>query len=434
MAILIDQLTLGELKILAIDSDPRTGGGYAAEIGSYATINNQGSPVGQFYLKVGAGNTDWNLLATEESNGTVQSGVARRLALYPQTDNLVDDVLVENSQDVTVDIVAQPTRTAPINYQVPNPGDAVTAADFVLTEGIQTINGDKTFGDDVTIQGDLTVNGTLTSINTVNTTITDKLITLNKNGAAASGSGVGFEIEEDALITGYFKTDSTRLMMLMKVPAGFEAALDLTALSADRAVQFQDRSGYMALQTPAALTQGSVMFVDAGLKLEQDNANFFWDDSNNRLGIGTPSPADTLHVAGNVRVSGSGSTVRLLAESDFTISQATVATTDATATTAATVAVPTNSSMLLEVRVVGRRTGGSSGAAGDAAHYIRTARLKNVAGTVTLHNLQSDYTSEDQTGWNGTITVTGTNALVRVTGAANNNITWEVTVLKMIVD
>jgi hypothetical protein len=90
--------------------------------------------------------------------------------------------------------------------------------------------------------------------------------------------------------------------------------------------------------------------------------------------------------------------------------------------------------MLIEVRMIGRRTSGSAGAAGDAAHYIRTARLKNVAGTVTLHNLQSDYTSEDQASWNGTLDVSGTTVRARVNGAANNNVTWEATVLRMTLD
>lgn len=43
-------------------------------------------------------------------------------------------------------------------------------------------------------------------------------------------------------------------------------------------------------------TQGSVLFLGAAGVLAQDNANFFWDDSNNRLGIGTASPSFALHV------------------------------------------------------------------------------------------------------------------------------------------
>jgi len=44
-------------------------------------------------------------------------------------------------------------------------------------------------------------------------------------------------------------------------------------------------------------TQGSVVFQGAS-GLTQDNPNFFWDDSLNRLGIGTSSPISTLAIKG----------------------------------------------------------------------------------------------------------------------------------------
>lgn len=45
-------------------------------------------------------------------------------------------------------------------------------------------------------------------------------------------------------------------------------------------------------------TVGSVPYVSASGILNQDAGQFFWDATNNRLGIGTASPAVTLHVAG----------------------------------------------------------------------------------------------------------------------------------------
>ena len=48
--------------------------------------------------------------------------------------------------------------------------------------------------------------------------------------------------------------------------------------------------------TLPALTSGSVLFSN-GTTIAQDNAQFFWDDTNNRLGIGTTSPTARLHVA-----------------------------------------------------------------------------------------------------------------------------------------
>ncbi len=46
-------------------------------------------------------------------------------------------------------------------------------------------------------------------------------------------------------------------------------------------------------------TAGSVVFAGASGVYTQDNANFFWDDTNNRLGIGTASPVNPLDVVAN---------------------------------------------------------------------------------------------------------------------------------------
>lgn len=53
------------------------------------------------------------------------------------------------------------------------------------------------------------------------------------------------------------------------------------------------------------LTPGSVAFAGAGGALSQDNAAFFWDATNDRLGIGTGSPLDRLHVVGSAGATGS---------------------------------------------------------------------------------------------------------------------------------
>lgn len=59
-------------------------------------------------------------------------------------------------------------------------------------------------------------------------------------------------------------------------------------------------------------TVGSVLFVGTGPVIQQDNANFFWDDTNNALGIGTTTPFGTVVGMGlsanekGVRVKGTG--------------------------------------------------------------------------------------------------------------------------------
>jgi hypothetical protein len=60
--------------------------------------------------------------------------------------------------------------------------------------------------------------------------------------------------------------------------------------------------GFTPFQLPA-LTSGSVLFSN-GTTIAQDNAQLFWDDTNNRLGIGTNAPAYGLDVNGTARVSG----------------------------------------------------------------------------------------------------------------------------------
>jgi hypothetical protein len=57
--------------------------------------------------------------------------------------------------------------------------------------------------------------------------------------------------------------------------------------------------------TSTAFTTGSVVFSGASGTYTEDNASFFWDDTNNRLGIGTASPTAPLTVFGNTNI-GSG--------------------------------------------------------------------------------------------------------------------------------
>jgi hypothetical protein len=53
------------------------------------------------------------------------------------------------------------------------------------------------------------------------------------------------------------------------------------------------------LTITTALTSGSVPFIGASGALTQDNANLFFDDTNNRLGIATASPTTPLDVFGS---------------------------------------------------------------------------------------------------------------------------------------
>ncbi len=49
----------------------------------------------------------------------------------------------------------------------------------------------------------------------------------------------------------------------------------------------------------SSFTNGSIPFISSGVFTE-DNSNLFWDTTNFRLGIGTSTPAVTLHVNGSI--------------------------------------------------------------------------------------------------------------------------------------
>jgi len=61
--------------------------------------------------------------------------------------------------------------------------------------------------------------------------------------------------------------------------------------------------------TIPTLTAGSVLFSN-GTTIAQDNANFFWDDTNNRLGIGTAVPLNKLDIVSSTNNSFDAITLR----------------------------------------------------------------------------------------------------------------------------
>lgn len=73
----------------------------------------------------------------------------------------------------------------------------------------------------------------------------------------------------------------------------------LSNVTSDIQGQFNIRSASSTTFTGAGLTEGSVLFASAtSPDVREDNSNFFWDNSNGRLGLGTSSPSSTLHILG----------------------------------------------------------------------------------------------------------------------------------------
>lgn len=104
-------------------------------------------------------------------------------------------------------------------------------------------------------------------------------------------------------------TGASTLASLSVTGASSLSTLDVSGASTFASISVSGTSALTAvtasnltmsgLVTLSALTAGSVLFVGSSKQIAQDNTNFFWDDTNNRLGVGTNAPQVPLHVVGS---------------------------------------------------------------------------------------------------------------------------------------
>ena len=92
--------------------------------------------------------------------------------------------------------------------------------------------------------------------------------------------------------------------ILERLAVGDDGQFIVAEATADTGLQWS------STLTLSGMTEGSVTFINASSQLAEDNTNFFWDDTNNRLGIGTNTPGTELDVAGDISVGGSNNELR----------------------------------------------------------------------------------------------------------------------------
>jgi len=136
--------------------------------------------------------------------------------------------------------------------------------------------------------------------------------------------------------------------------------------------------------------------------------------ASGHVGIGTGDPISTLHVNGTFQIG---------VPSVYRIFQGTTTTSDDSATNIQTIETASDTSYLLEVRVIGRRTSGS-GDAGDTGTYIRCVTVKNIGGTVSFGTPTDIHTDVDGAWGAVSFFASSNNLNVRVTGASGVNISW----------
>ena len=85
----------------------------------------------------------------------------------------------------------------------------------------------------------------------------------------------------------------------------YEIALTAQDPNQDYTITLPAQTGTVGLLANS-LTSGGIMFASNTYTMSQDASNLFWDDTNNRLGIGTNSPSYPLDVLGAIRTGGNG--------------------------------------------------------------------------------------------------------------------------------
>lgn len=188
-------------------------------------------------------------------------------------------------------------------------------------------------------------------------------------------------------------------------------------------------SGNVAINYASGAVSGTKFYVDGGLtasntyalRIDGDGVGILNIQNNGLSGFGITSPLAKVHIFGG--------TINQRLEPVANVTEDTtgntVNTTDNTVTAIETFSIPTDTVIMIESYVTCRKTGGAGlGVTGEGNGYIRTVKAKNVGGVVTIGVVQSSFTSEDINVFDVTFTVSGTNVLLNVTGANNDNVTW----------
>lgn len=161
--------------------------------------------------------------------------------------------------------------------------------------------------------------------------------------------------------------------------------------------------------TATAFTVGSVVFAGTSGVYSQKNANLFWDNTNNRLGIGTAIPTDTLSLGGQQNwVTGLGAMTHLLGPTDQSFAIAAAQSPAGVATLAGHALTLAASAAIAGTSTPGAAAGGNvTITAGSAASFTSG---NAAGGNLTL-----------TTGVNVGGSATGTLSLATPTGITNGS-------------
>lgn len=396
---LLDLITVGNQQIIVVDANP-TITGVAAPTGSLILLSD-GSGT---YIKTNTGDTNWSKsvtaanLADITTVGTITSGTWQGTPIANAY--LATALTGKTYNGLTV------TATT----------GTLTMSTFTLTAtGNGSISGTNTGDQTITLTSEATGSGTGSfAVTLTNSAVIGKVLTGYTSGAGtvAATDTILQAIQKlngniAALVTGVSSVSGTTNRITST--GGATPVIDISAAYV----------GQTSITTLGTIATGTI---------------------SNTVTINAKDSLFTLQAVGDTTKQAVFSLVNLTTATTRTLTvpnysgtlalvdntfRGTLTTTDATVTTYQTIATASDVSYLIRTFVISKKTAGAgTGTVGATNTYVRTFKVKNVAGTVTVGTFNSDYTDEEITAHNVTVSTSGTNVLLRATGSATNTVSW----------
>lgn len=144
----------------------------------------------------------------------------------------------------------------------------------------------------------------------------DALAVVQSASAVTSVTGTGFVTATPTTGDVVVSVDLSSKLDAANVSGTLNTVAKFTAADAIGDSSITDTGALVTVTNPltvtgdttlSLMTEGSVLFAGPSGLVSQDNAAFFWDDANNRLGLATNAPSKPLHVVGDACITGSSS-------------------------------------------------------------------------------------------------------------------------------
>jgi hypothetical protein len=252
-------------------------------------------------------NLSWNAgigTSTPAEKLTVEGNIlATGNLIVPQITTLAGDLTLNPAGSVLI------SKSTSISGDLSVSGTATTTQLFVTsTSTLGTVISGVWQGSVIQTNFGGTGLSTIGSSNQILGVKSDGTALEYKNISSLLSAGSGISISGDSIATisntGVLSINSaTGTLTLQGTPNQINVSTNsgVITLSLPQDIATTSSPTFSSLSL-SSLTPGSVLFANSSGLISQDNVNFYWDNTNKRLGIGTSSPAYTLDIAGPLRL------------------------------------------------------------------------------------------------------------------------------------